>query len=333
MAKVSNGNLRLALCQCAPCSIGDQHGLPYRPTPVENGAMNDPGNPLTPGTLYVVATPLGNFDDISHRALAVLQGADCILAEDTRSTRRLLDHWRITPRQLQACHEYNERDSLDAHLAALGRGATLALVADAGTPTISDPGFPLVRAARLAGLAVSPVPGPSAVVAALSVLGLPTDRFWFEGFLPPKSTARRSRLSALVDLGGTLVFYEAPHRVEATMADLIAVFGPEREAGLARELTKTFETVRLGTLDTLAGYLAADSNHRRGEFVLLVRADADPEARRIAQAERLLARLLKHLRPREAAELAAELTGASGNAVYRLALQINAAQDESRDEA
>ncbi|HLP31614.1 MAG TPA: 16S rRNA (cytidine(1402)-2'-O)-methyltransferase, partial [Geothrix sp.] len=221
------------------------------------------------GRLYVVATPIGNLADWSPRAREVLESVDLIAAEDTRHSGVLLKHFGID-RPLLALHEHNERDVVPELVARMAAGARVAQISDAGTPLVSDPGFHLVRAAQEAGITVVPVPGPSAVLAALAAAGLPTDRFVFEGFLPPKEGARRQRLEAMKDEPRTQVYFEAPHRVEETLGDLVRVFGADREAVVARELTKTFETIRRGTLAELAAWVAEDANQRRGEIVLVV---------------------------------------------------------------
>jgi len=272
------------------------------------------------GTLYVVATPIGHLDDWSPRAVATIAACDRVLAEDTRTTRHLLAHHGLGQVRLAALHDHNEAASLPPLLAALGAGEQVALVSDAGTPLISDPGFPLVRAARAAGIRVVPIPGACAAIAALSAAGLPCDRFAFEGFLPAKPAARRARLAGLAEAEQTLVFYEAPHRVREAVEDLTTAFGAERPAALARELTKQFEHIESGTLASLGHYLDADPNHLRGEFVLMVAGHPEPEARRLEAAGRLLEALLPVLSPRRAADLAAELSGAPRNAVYRRAL-------------
>lgn len=270
---------------------------------------------VAPGTLYVVATPIGNLGDLSPRAIETLRGVAAVCAEDTRRSRQLLSHFGIE-RPLLALHEHNEAE-LAAHLVArLQGGESLALVSDAGTPLVSDPGFRLVRAAREAGLRVSPVPGASALVAALSVAGLPSDRFVFEGFLPAKAAARRGRLAELQAEPRTLVFYESAHRIEAMLSDAAAVFGADRPAVLARELTKLFETVLDGTLAELCERVAADPDQRKGEFVVLVQGVGDDTEARIAEGRRLYARLGEHLPPSTAAKLAAELTGAPRKALY-----------------
>ena len=267
------------------------------------------------GMLHVVATPIGNLGDISPRALDVLRTADAICAEDTRHTRQLLAHFGIE-RPLLALHEHNEDAIAQQLVARMQDGQRLALVSDAGTPLISDPGLRLVRAARAAGLHVSPVPGPCAFVAALSVAGLPSDRFVFEGFLPAKAAARRERLQTLAGEPRTLIFYESAHRIDECLVDAAAAFGGERRAVLARELTKLFETILDGTLQTLSAQVQADPNQRKGEFVLIIQgADEDADAR-IAEGRRVHAILSAHLPPSTAAKLAAQITGAPRKALY-----------------
>jgi 16S rRNA (cytidine1402-2'-O)-methyltransferase len=274
------------------------------------------------GRLYVVATPVGNLLDITRRALEVLQSVSLVAAEDTRHSRKLLAHYGIgTP--LQALHEHNERTATRGLLRRLEAGADIALVSDAGTPLISDPGFHLVRTVREAGLQVIPVPGPSALTAALSVAGLPTDRFCFEGFLPAKQAARRLRLQELRDVTATLVFYESSHRILASLGDMLAVFGPDREATLARELTKTFETIHQAGLAELHARVAADSDQQKGEFVVLVHGAAKPEATVIdAATERMLTLLMAELPLRQAAALTAQISGLGKNALYEHALRL-----------
>lgn len=267
------------------------------------------------GTLYVVATPIGNLADLSPRAQQVLRNADAVCAEDTRHTRQLLAHFGIE-RPLLALHEHNEEAMAQRVVARLQAGENLALVSDAGTPLVSDPGFRAVRAARAAGIKVSPVPGPSAIIAALSVAGLPSDRFAFEGFLPAKPAARRERLRALAGEPRTLVFYEASHRIAEFLADLRDAFGGERPAVVARELTKLFETVLDGTLETLVATVEADENQRKGEFVIVVQGAGEDEADKIAEGRRVHALLKPHLPPSTAARLAAEITGAPRKALY-----------------
>lgn len=275
-----------------------------------------PGKPGVPGTLHVVATPIGNLGDLSPRALETLKSVAAICAEDTRHTRQLLSHYGIE-RSLVALHEHNEAELAARIVARLQAGESLALVSDAGTPLVSDPGFRLVRAAREAGIRVSPVPGPCAFVAALSVAGLPSDRFVFEGFLPAKPAARRERLQALAGEPRTLVFYESSHRIEESLADLVQVFGAERRAVLARELTKRFETVLDGPLAALAQRVADDADQRRGEFVLVVEGAGEDADAALREGRRVYAALVAHLPPSTAARVAAELTGASRKALYR----------------
>ena len=276
----------------------------------------------TCGTLYVVATPIGNLDDISARALRVLREVALIAAEDTRHSQRLLQHFGIgTP--LAACHEHNERDQGGRFISRLLAGEDVALISDAGTPLISDPGFHLVRSARAAGIAVVPVPGACALIAALSAAGLPSDRFIFEGFLPAKAVGRRQRLEALREEPRTLLFYEAPHRLLESVGDMLAVFGPERPALLARELTKTFETLKGLPLAELREFIAADSNQQRGECVLLVGGWQAPEGEEAISAEslRVLDLLLAEMPVKRAAALAAEITGVRKNLLYQAALE------------
>lgn len=265
--------------------------------------------------LYVVSTPIGNLGDISARALETLRTVDLICAEDTRHTRQLLAHFGIE-RPLQALHDHNEAAQADALVARIQAGERIALVSDAGTPLLSDPGFRLVRAAREAGVRVSPVPGASALLAALAVSGLPCDRFCFEGFLPAKSAARRERLGALASETRTLVFYESAHRIVEALEDCVAMFGGDRHAALARELTKLFETVLTGNLDTIRSRVETDPDQRRGEFVLMIAGVEDDQVARLVEGRRLYARLAEHLAPAKAARLAADLSGAPRKALY-----------------
>ena len=220
-----------------------------------------------PGTLYLVATPIGNLADITHRALQVLRDVDLIACEDTRHTRKLLQHYSIDTKTV-SYHEHNEQQRTSELIELLKQGSSVAVVSDAGTPAISDPGFRLVRAAIQTGINVVPVPGPSALVSALIAAGLPTDEFFFGGFLPPKSTARRARLSELRSVPGTLIFYEAPHRLAASLKDAYEILG-EREAVIARELTKLHEEIRRGRLSELSKHYSTDEQPR-GEIVLLI---------------------------------------------------------------
>lgn len=277
---------------------------------------------MTFGTLYVVATPIGNLDDISARALKVLRDVSLIAAEDTRHSVRLLQHFGIeTP--LAACHEHNEREQGGRFLTRLQAGDDVALISDAGTPLISDPGYHLVRQARAAGVQVVPVPGACALIAALSAAGLPSDRFVFEGFLPAKAAGRRGRLEGLLEEPRTLIFYEAPHRLLECIEDMASIFGSERPALLARELTKTFETLKGLPLGELREFVAADGNQQRGECVLLVAGKPAPEGDEAVDAQtlRVLDLLLAELPVKRAAALAAEITGARKNQLYQIALE------------
>lgn len=278
-----------------------------------------------PGKLYVVATPIGNLDDISPRALRTLREVALIAAEDTRHSTRLLQHFGIST-VLAACHDHNEREQGGRFVARLLAGDDVALISDAGTPLISDPGYHLVRQVRAAGIEVVPVPGPSALIAALSAAGLPSDRFIFEGFLPAKAAARRGRLELLKEEPRTLIFYEAPHRVLESVQDMASLFGKDRHAVLARELTKTFETLKGAPLGELAEWIAADSNQQRGECVLLVTGWQAPEGEDAISGEalRVLDLLLGELPVKRAAALAAEITGVRKNLLYQAALERQA---------
>jgi 16S rRNA (cytidine1402-2'-O)-methyltransferase len=274
------------------------------------------------GTLYVVATPIGNLDDISARALRILREVALIAAEDTRHSIRLLQHFGIaTP--LAACHEHNERDEGGRFLTRLLAGEDVALISDAGTPLISDPGFHLVRQARAAGVRVVPVPGACALIAALSAAGLPSDRFSFEGFLPAKTVGRQTRLQQVAEDSRTLIFYEAPHRILECLADMREVFGADRPAVLGRELTKTFETLMGLPLGELHDWVAADSNQQRGECVVLVAGWQAPEGDEAISGEalRVLDLLLGEMPLKRAAALAAEITGVRKNLLYQVALE------------
>jgi 16S rRNA (cytidine1402-2'-O)-methyltransferase len=267
------------------------------------------------GKLYIVATPIGNFADLTERARAVLAAAEVIAAEDTRHTRGLLSRIGAESR-LIAYHEHNEAERVPELLGRLVRGESIALVSDAGTPLISDPGWRLVSAAQAEGIAVVPVPGPCAAVAALSAAGLPTDHFVFEGFLPRRASARAERLAQLRDEQRTLVFYEAVHRVAATLAALREVFGAERRAAVARELTKVHEQIATGSLAELTARLGGDIP-LLGEFVLVV-AGAAAAAPDEAAARRVYALLVEELEPAAALRLTSAITGVARNELYRL---------------
>ena len=275
----------------------------------------------TPGVLYIVATPIGNLDDISRRALQVLEAVPLIAAEDTRHSRKLLAHYGIEAR-LFALHEHNERFAAEKLLKTLLGGDDVALVSDAGTPLISDPGFYLVRAVRQAGIRVIPLPGPSACIAALSVAGLPTDRFVFEGFLPARSAARKQRLSELATEKRTLVFYESSHRICESLKDMAENMGSERQATVARELTKTFETIRGGSLAELVSWVQADSNQQKGEFVVILQGAPARNSDIDETVEQVLTVLLAELPLKQAASLAAKITGLPKNRLYEAGLII-----------
>ena len=273
-----------------------------------------------PGTLYIVATPIGNLEDLSPRAQRILSAVDLILAEDTRHSARLLRTFDIRTRTL-AFHENNEERMTARVITRLETGSDIALVADAGTPLISDPGFKLVRQAHAQNIPVSPVPGPAALIAALSAAGVAPGKFLFEGFAPARAEARRKRMSALAGAAHTLVFYETPHRIKAFLADAATIFGAGREACIARELTKKFETIRQGTLGGLIEWMEQDPDQGRGEFVVII-AGAGEEHTDIAELTALLKVLLKSLSLKQAVQIAAELTGAGRNEIYDLAVTL-----------
>ncbi|MGF1733147.1 16S rRNA (cytidine(1402)-2'-O)-methyltransferase [Photobacterium kasasachensis] len=271
-------------------------------------------------TLYIVPTPIGNLADITQRALDVLANVDLIAAEDTRHTSRLLTHFSISTRTF-ALHDHNEQQKADYLIEKLQAGTSIALVSDAGTPLISDPGYHLVNRCRQAGVKVVPLPGPCAVVTALSGAGLPSDRFSFEGFLPPKSKGRRDRFQELADDERTMIFYESPHRITDSLADMLAVLGPDRQVVLARELTKTYETIHGAPLGELVEWLGEDSNRTRGEMVLLVAGHRAQKDDLPADALRTVTLLTKELPLKKAAALAAEIHGVKKNALYKWGLE------------
>ncbi len=278
--------------------------------------------------LYVVATPIGNLGDFSARAIEVLEKVDLIAVEDTRHSGRLLQHFAIhTP--MQAVHEHNERQLADSVLQKIEDGQTIALISDAGTPLLSDPGYHLVRKAREKGIRVIPIPGACALIAALSAAGLATDRFRFEGFLAAKRGARQQQLEKLQQETVTLVFYESPHRIEDCLADMQQVLGAERQVVMARELTKTFETIHGGTLAELSQWVAGDTNQRKGEIVLLLEGapaldveDLNPEV------ERMLKILLQELPLKQASALVAEISGVRKKKLYTRGLELKQTDDE-----
>ncbi|GAA5444226.1 ribosomal RNA small subunit methyltransferase I [Microbulbifer sp. NBRC 101763] len=271
--------------------------------------------------LYIVATPIGNLADMVPRAVEVLQCADLVAAEDTRHSQRLFSYFDIeTP--LMAYHDHSDDKRTGQILQRLEQGQTVALISDAGTPLISDPGYRLVREARERGIRVAPIPGPCAFVAALSAAGLPSDRFSFEGFLPAKAGARERALQELAGATRTLVFYEAPHRVADTLEAMAKVFGAGREAVIARELSKAFETFRLMPLGELVSWVRSDANQRRGEIVLLVRGAERRLVNELdAEAQRVMSLLLAELPPKKAAAIAGEITGVNKKELYNWSLQ------------
>ena len=286
-----------------------------------NSASTSTSSPLSAtGVLYVVATPIGNLADMVPRAVEALQTVALIAAEDTRHSSRLLAHFDIKTPAI-AYHDHSDDQRTEHILQRLLSGEHVALISDAGTPLVSDPGYRLVREARQSGIQVIPIPGACAMIAALSAAGLPSDRFAFEGFLPAKQTARCSVLQSLANETRTLIFYEAPHRILETLRDIAQIFGAEREVVTARELTKTFETIRGGPVAEITDWVAGDSNQQRGEIVLLIRGASAPTASDMhAEAERVMRVLLEDLPIKQAASLGAKLTGLKKNFLYQWAL-------------
>ncbi len=273
------------------------------------------------GILYVVATPIGNLGDMVPRAVETLQTVALIAAEDTRHSSRLLSHFAIkTP--CIAYHDHSDDSRVDQLVAKMQAGESIALISDAGTPLVSDPGYRLVRSARQAGIQVVPIPGACAMIAALSAAGLPSDRFAFEGFLPAKQIARCTQLQSLAADSRTLIFYEAPHRILETLQDMVQVFGPEREVVIAREITKTFETIKGDSVAALVDWVAADSNQQRGEIVLLVHGAPKQENEMLTPEQiHIMKVLLDELPVKQAASIGAKLTGLKKNFLYDWALQ------------
>jgi len=296
------------------------------PTLARNVLQDVAQQSYPPATLYVVATPIGNVGDISLRALHVLSCVDAIACEDTRNTAQLLQRYGLS-KPLIAAHQHNEREVADRLIARLQSGERIALVSDAGTPAVSDPGARIVDAVRNAGLRVVPLPGASAALAALSASGLMQDQFHFVGFLPAKAGQRDNILRALQANTATLVFYEAPHRIAETVAALASVFEPTRQIVFARELTKLFEETHRCTLSEAGMWIAADPHRQKGEFVILVEGAADKEAENDAEADRVLSILLQECSVKQAAGLAAQITGRKKNALYERALQLKQGAD------
>ena len=271
--------------------------------------------------LFVVATPIGHLDDMTYRAIDVLKSVALIAAEDTRQSAQLLKHYNITT-PLTACHDHNENNKIDYLIEKLQSGENMALISDAGTPLISDPGFKLVRAAQEKGIRVIPVPGACAAIAALSAVGLPSDRFSFEGFLPSKSSQRLAQLEKLKDETQTLIFYEAPHRILDSIQDMAKVFGLERPVGFAREITKTFETIKKMTLGELVTFIEADHHQQKGEIVVVVGGSIQQKDIDQEKLDQLLSRLLQDLSVKAASQLAADLTGIKKKVAYQRALEL-----------
>jgi len=272
--------------------------------------------------LFVVATPIGHLDDITYRAIDILKSVSIIAAEDTRTSAQLLKHFNITT-PLTACHEHNESNKIEVLIQRLLNGENMALISDAGTPLISDPGFKLVRAAQEHNIRVVPVPGACAAIAALSSVGLPSDRFSFEGFLPSRQSQRLIQLEKLKNETQTLIFYEAPHRILESVKDMAQVFGADRAVGFAREITKTFETIKKMTLAELVQFIEADHNQQKGEIVLVIggaTAEKDLDQEKL---DKLLTRLLQDLSVKAASQLAADLTGIKKKVAYQRALELS----------
>lgn len=286
---------------------------------------------ISASTLYIVPTPIGNLGDITERALSVLRGVDVVAAEDTRHTGLLLQHFAISAR-LFALHDHNEQQKADHLLAKLQQGQSIALVSDAGTPLINDPGYHLVRRCREAGVRVVPLPGPCAAITALSAAGIASDRFCYEGFLPAKTKARQDRLLQLSEETRTLIFYESTHRLIDSLADIATVMGEARYVVLARELTKTWESIQGAPVGELLAWVQEDENRRKGEMVLIVEGFQLDESALSAEALRTLELLRAELPLKKAAALAAEIHGVKKNALYRYALAQNEADDDAEDD-
>ena len=273
------------------------------------------------GILYIVSTPIGNLGDITYRAVEVLRQAGLIVVEDSRHSAKLLHHYNITASSY-VLHDHNERENSVKLIEKLQQGVDVALISDAGTPLISDPGYWLIQLAIENSIKVVPIPGPSAAITALSVSGLPSDRFCFEGFLPAKSQARQKRLQELAVEPRTLIFYEAPHRILDSLKDMVVCFGPQRPAVIARELTKTFETVLRDNLDSLQSQIQIDPNQQKGEFVILVQGIEAAQRMSQTDQDRLLQVLLAELPVKQAASLASKISGVKKNQLYDRALQL-----------
>ena len=272
-------------------------------------------------SLYIVATPIGNLSDMSQRAIDILQSVDVIAAEDTRHSGILLQHFAITTPSI-SLHDHNEQQRSETLLTRLQQGESVALISDAGTPLISDPGYKFVSLVREYGIPVVPVPGCCAVITALSASGLPSDRFTFEGFLPPKQGARRQVLQLLVDESRTMIFYDTPRRLQGTLTDMVEIFGGQRQACVARELTKLHETITTQSLDELLAWVTGDSNQRKGECVLLVEGIKQKKDSSETEINRVLTLLLKELPVKKAAAITSSLLEVSKNTAYDMALKL-----------
>jgi len=274
------------------------------------------------GILFIVATPIGNLDDITFRAVETLKSVDLVLAEDTRHSQKILNHFNIkTP--ISAFHDYNEREKCNTVIDKLKQGDSIALISDAGTPLISDPGYILVSAAKKNSVNVVPIPGPSALITALSASGIPSDRFSFFGFLPSKQNARIKTLKTFASRPETIIVYESPKRIMATLTDMLFVFGEEREVCLAKELTKTFETILTTNISNLIDYISADPGHQKGEFVLLISSTAKKGQLEFdQQLDRLLPVLCSEMGSSKAAKLAAKITGIDKKYCYQRAIEL-----------
>ena len=271
--------------------------------------------------LFVVATPIGHLDDMTFRAIDILKSVSIVAAEDTRQSAQLFKHYNIST-QLTACHDHNESNKIEQLVQRLLAGDNVALISDAGTPLISDPGFKLVRAAQEHGIRVVPVPGACAAIAALSAVGLPSDRFSFEGFLPSKASQRISQFEKLKNETQTLIFYEAPHRILECVKNMAEVFGENRPVGFAREITKTFETIKKMTLKDLVSFIENDHNQEKGEIVLVVGGAPEKTDLEQEKLDELLKRLLQDLSVKAASQLAADLTGVKKKVAYQRALEL-----------
>ena len=277
---------------------------------------------MNQGTLYVIATPIGNRADMGERAISILKQVDLIAAEDTRHSKGLLQHYNITT-PMQAYHDHNEEQATPKLIQRLLEGDNIAIISDAGTPLLSDPGYHLVKAAHASSIKVSPVPGACAAIAALSVSGLATDRFMFAGFAPHKQGARQNFYREFEHQVATLVFYESSHRIVASLKDMLLIFGEKRRVVLAREISKLFETVYSSTIGDLLDWLQADANQQKGEFVLVLEGAEEQMNPQFAELEQLLKILLEELPVKQASQIAAKITGVKKNQIYKLALELS----------